>query len=245
MSAFTAIARTETRLFLREPLLVFWSLAFPVLLLTIFGFIPTFSEVDPGSGIRIIDVYVPVMILLSMTFVAVTGVATNLGTYRERKVLKRLATTPAGWRRLIDAQLALSAGVVAVVAVLVVLVGRLGFAVPLPQNPAGYVLVLLLTTAAMLGLGLLIGALAPSAKVASAVGSMAFFPLMFFGGLWLPVQAMPDVLVRISELTPLGAASLSLHEAALGGWPEPGHLVVLAVYAAGLGLAAVRWFRWE
>ncbi|MDN5797869.1 MAG: ABC transporter permease [Intrasporangium sp.] len=245
MTAYTAMTRAEGRLMLREPMLTFWACVFPVLLLGIFGLIPVFRTADPETGVRLIELYLPVLILLSICFIAVTGLPSILGTYRERKILKRLATTPAGWRRLIAAQLTLIGGVILVMAVVLLAVGRAAFAVPLPGNPAAYLLVLVLVTAAMLALGLLVGALTPSAKVASALGSMAFFPLMFFGGLWLPVQAMPEVLQTISGFTPLGAGSLALHEAATGQWPAALHLLVLAAYAAGLGWAAVRWFRWE
>ena len=245
MSAYTAMTRAEGKLFLREPMLSFWACIFPIVLLCIFGFIPAFREVDPQTGIRMIDVYLPVMILMSICFIGVTGLASILGTYRERKILKRLATTPAGWRQLISAQLTLNGVVVLAMAVVLVAMGRAAFAVPLPANPAAYGLVLVLVTAALLALGLLVGALSPSAKVASAIGSMAFFPLMFFGGLWLPVQVMPATLQTISEYTPLGAGSLALHQAATGQWPNTLHLLVLVAYAAGLGFAAVRWFRWE
>ncbi len=245
MSAYTAMTRSETRLFFREPLAVFWTCVFPVALLCIFGLIPSFREVGPDTGVRMLDVYVPVMILMSMTFVAVTGVGTELGTSRERRILKRLATTPAGWRLLMAAQFTLNTVIIVAVAAVVLTVGRAVFAVPLPANPAAYALVIVLTTTALLSLGLLIGALSPSAKVASAVGSMAFFPLMFFGGLWLPVQVMPDLLRSVSEFTPLGAASSALHAASLGDWPAAEHLLVLVACAVVLAAAAVRWFRWE
>ncbi|WP_347349984.1 ABC transporter permease [Intrasporangium sp.] len=245
MTAYIAMTRAEGRLMLREPILSFWACLFPVLLLGIFGLIPVFRSPDPDTGVRLIDLYLPVLILMSICFLAVTGLATILGTYRERKVLKRLATTPAGWHRLVWAQLTLLGAAVLVMALLLVTVARTAFAVPLPANPAAYLLVLVLVTAALLALGLLAGALAPSAKVASGVGSMAFFPLMFFGGLWVPVPAMPELLQTISGYTPLGAGSLALYRAAAGGWPAVLHLLVLVGYAAGLGAAAVRWFRWE
>ncbi|NEE22674.1 ABC transporter permease, partial [Streptomyces sp. SID7499] len=64
-------------------------------------------------------------------------------------------------------------------------------------------------------------------------------------GVWLPVQTMPDALRRIVEITPLGAASQALEQAASGSWPGWIHLLVLALWTAVLGLAAARLFRWQ
>jgi len=71
-----------------------------------------------------------------------------------------------------------------------------------------------------------------------------FFPLMFFAGLWIPLQVMPDLLRRISELTPLGAGVPALQEAAAGQWPSAGHVVILMAYVVALSAGAVRVFRW-
>lgn len=77
------------------------------------------------------------------------------------------------------------------------------------------------------------------------VGSAVFFPMMFFAGLWTPVQAMPGLLQRIVGYFPFGAASQALNQAAEGGWPDWTNLGVTAAWAAVLIAAAVRWFRWE
>ena len=62
----TAVVRTEARLFVREPGAMFWILAFPVVLLTILGLIPAFREADASlGGRRVIDLYVPTVVLLS------------------------------------------------------------------------------------------------------------------------------------------------------------------------------------
>ena len=44
MSAQTELTKTEARLYLSEPLAVFWVLFFPVILLVILGSIPAFRE---------------------------------------------------------------------------------------------------------------------------------------------------------------------------------------------------------
>ena len=47
-SALARLTVTELTLFLREPMLVFWVIGFPLLLLVIFGLIPSFKQTHPG-----------------------------------------------------------------------------------------------------------------------------------------------------------------------------------------------------
>ena len=60
-SAFAALVRAEARLLLREPLTLFWGVAFPVVLLVVMGSFG--SRPDPAlGGARLVDVYAPVLI---------------------------------------------------------------------------------------------------------------------------------------------------------------------------------------
>jgi ABC-2 type transport system permease protein len=245
-SALARLTRTELILFLREPMMVFWVIAFPLLLLVIFGFIPSFKDTHPGyQGLTVLETYVPIIILTMLALLSFFTLPVTLATYREQRILRRLETTPAGPARVLAAQLIVTvgAGVVMVAAILVL--GRVAFAVPFPLAPGIWVVVALLTAASTLSLGLFIAAVAANPRVAAAVGNILFFPLMFFSGLWLPIPSMPAVLQHISHATPLGAAWESFQQAALGHWPPALALGTMAAYAVAFGLAAARLFRWE
>ena len=71
----------------------------------------------------------------------------------------------------------------------------------------------------MLTLGLLVASLARTGRVAGAVGTMIFLPLMFFAGLWMPQATMPAALRRAGDDTPLGAAVSALQHSMAGQWP--------------------------
>jgi ABC-2 type transport system permease protein len=134
---------------------------------------------------------------------------------------------------------------VVVIGAAVVAISAAAFGTHMPRNPAGFAIAFVLTAAAMFGLGMVIAALAASGRMATAIGMILFYPLNFFAGLWLPREAMPAVLRRISDFTPLGAGVQSLQDSMTGVWPRPLHLAVLAAFAAAAGLAAARLFRWE
>ena len=128
---------------------------------------------------------------------------------------------------------------------LVLAVGRVAFGVRLPGQLAGFVLAYLLSAAGVFAVGLLIAALAPSGKAGNSIGTLLFFPSMFFAGLWTPREAMPAAIRRIGDFTPLGAGERALHEAAVGHWPNLLSIVVLFGYVVVFGAAAARLFRWE
>ncbi|WP_010310705.1 ABC transporter permease [Saccharopolyspora spinosa] len=247
MAASTSIAvfRTEARLFAREPGNLFWMSVAPTALLTILGLIPAFREANPNyGGLRVIDLYVPVALLMAMIMAGVQAMPPVLAGYRERGILRRMSTTPLRPTALLAAQIGLHGIAMLGSAVLAIGVGRLAFDVALPDQFAGYALIMVLTALSVLALGAALSAVARNAKAAGAIGSVAFIMMMFSAGVWIPVQAMPDLLQRIVSLTPLGAASLALGEAAGGGWPSWSHLAVVVVWTAVLA-GAVRWFRWE
>lgn len=242
----TAVLRTELRLFRREPGALFWILAFPTVLLVILGSIPSFRhhQADLG-GLRTVDVYVPVAVLLGMIVGALQAMPQNITGYRERGILRRMSSTPVRPSALLSAQMLVYGAAALASALCALIVGRLAFDVRLPEQPYGYLLALLLAILAALALGAVVSALSRTTKIAGAIGSAVFFPMMFCAAVWIPVQAMPDLLARIVGYTPFGAAAQALNRAAAGDWPGWAHLGVLAAWTVVLTAGAARWFRWE
>ncbi|MCX4813966.1 ABC transporter permease [Streptomyces sp. NBC_01239] len=242
----TAVLRTELRLFRREPGALFWILLFPTLLLVILGSIPGFRhhEADLG-GLRTVDVYVPVAVLLGMIVGALQSMPQNLTGYRERGILRRMSATPVRPTALLAAQMVVYGAAALASALCALIVGRLAFDVRLPKQPGGYLLALLLAVLAALALGAVVSALSRTTKIAGAIGSAVFFPMMFCAGVWIPVNSMPDVMARIVGYTPFGAAAEALNRAAAGNWPGWTHLGVMLAWTVLLTAGASRWFRWE
>ncbi|MER7689386.1 ABC transporter permease [Streptomyces sp. NPDC097610] len=242
----TAVLRSELRLFRREPGALFWVLVFPTLLLVILGSIPSFRRhhADLG-GLRTVDVYVPIAVLLGMIVGTLQLMPQHITGYRERGILRRMSTTPVRPSALLSAQMLVYGAAALASALCALIVGRLAFDVRLPKQPYGYLLALLLATLAALALGAVVSALSRTTKIAGAIGSAVFFPMMFCAGVWLPVQSMPDLLARIVGYTPFGAAAQALNRAAAGDWPGWAHLGVLAAWTVLLTAGASRWFRWE
>jgi ABC-2 type transport system permease protein len=246
MSAFGKLTVTETRLFLREPANTMWGLVFPPALLVILGFVPGFRTVKPElGGMSTIQVYVPIMICFGLAALALNAMPAVLATYREKGILRRLATTPVSPIRLLASQAVINVSVALVSLIATLVVAKAVFGIGLPGQVAGFAVGFVLAAGALLGLGLFVTAVAPSAKTANAIVLVLFFVNMFFAGLWLPRDSMPALLRHISDFTPLGAAVQSLQDASAGSWPQPLHLLVLAGYALVFGTAAARLFRWE
>jgi ABC-2 type transport system permease protein len=246
MTMFVKLTVTELKLLAREPVSIFFSLLFPTILVVILGSIPSFREpnADLGGG-RVIDLYVGIAVALTLAMLGLQVMPTVLATYREKGILRRLATTPAKPALLLAAQLTATLLTAVVASALALAVGRIAFDVPLPSQFAGYVLAFLLGALGVFAIGLFIAALAPSGKAGNGIGTLLFFPSMFFAGLWTPREFFPEALQRVGDFTPLGAAERALHDAMTGHWPNLLSATVLVGYLVVLGFASARLFRWS
>jgi ABC-2 type transport system permease protein len=243
-SAFRNLVFIEAKLLVREVVPLLWGVGFPMVLLAIMGAFSRGPDKSLG-GFTLVASYEPILIAFTCSTFALQGLPAVLAGYRERGILRRLNATPVGAGRLLGAQLTVNLAMSLIATAGILIVGDAGFGVPLPGQPAGFVLALLLTAAAMLTLGLLVASLAGTGRVAGAAGSMLFLPLMFFAGLWGPQATMPGALRRASDGTPLGAAVTALQHSMSGQWPPATGLAVLGGYTAVCGLLAWRFFRWE
>jgi len=247
MAATLMLAKTEAKLFIRDPLALFFGLVFPVVLLVALGlFYPGFDEPSADlDGVRYLDIYAPVVLVLGLATLGLVTLPPILGTYRQFGILRRLRTTPVPPSRLLLAQLAVHLSVAIVAAAITILVAATVLDVPLPENPVWFAISFLLAAASVFAIGLLVGAVARTSTAAVAIGMGIYFPLLFFAGLWIPRPLMSDGLLAVSDLTPLGSAVQALEDSWFGAGPSGMNLLVMAAYAVAVGLIAVRVFRWE
>ena len=245
MHALRMATKTEARLLAREPLLLFFGLAFPTLLLVILALVPALSEPDPNfGGARFIDYFAPSIIVLTLAMVALQGMANVLATYREQGVLRRLSVTPVSPTIVLVAQLIVNLVIAVTSTALVAIVGRVAFGVPLPQHLLGFVAAFLAGITALFGIGMVIAAVSPTARVAQGLATMAYLVVIFFGGVMLPRFLLPDVIVTLGAYVPPGVQPLL--DAWIGAAPPRGlHLLIMAGVAVVAAAAAARLFRWE
>jgi ABC-2 type transport system permease protein len=245
-AAFGQIVLNEARLTWRRPVTLVAGVGVPVLLLVIFGELPSFHQTAAAlGGFTLFDLYLPVLVVFSLAMLALLGLPMPLASYRELGVLRRLSTTPVPPSWLLAAQGVVQLGA-ALASLLIILIASVtAFGAPAPKSPGGLTLSLAMSVAGLFPIGLTITAIARTANGASVIGRLAFFPLMFFAGLWLPRALMPDLLADISNYTPLGAAVQAIQDSILQGFPPAAPLLVLAGYALVFAFLARRFFRWE
>jgi ABC-2 type transport system permease protein len=242
--AWPQLLVTELKLFLREPMAVFWGVVFPLILTAAMGLAGHRHDKHLG-GLRLVDVYVPVAMAMVVTILSVQMLPVILTSYREKGVLRRLSTTPVRPQALLGADVVVNVGVVVCAVAVIAIVSRVAWGVSLPTQGFGFALALALTAVTMLALGALVASVAPTTRISQGIGTLLFFPMMFFAGLWIPRQQMSSGLRHVSDFTPLGAATAAIQDTMHGHWPGMGHLAVLGVYALVLSVAASRLFRWE
>ncbi|MEU7843265.1 ABC transporter permease [Micromonospora sp. NPDC049114] len=244
MHAFRQILRIEARLYLRDLPTLLTIVGLPTMILVVLGLIPSLREPDPNfDGQNFVNYFAPSLLVVTLAMVGVNTMPMALATYRERGVLRRLATTPAHPGALLAAQLVVALAAILASALLLIIVGRLAFGVPLPEHPLGFALAFVLGTAALLALGLLVAAVARTTKAAQSLAVPLFLLTMFFGGVYLPRFLLPDAVARIGDYTPPGVQALL--DAWTGPSPQPLHLAIMAVIAVTAGAGAAKLFRWE
>ncbi len=237
MRALLRLAVTELKLFVREPMVLTFVFAFPVLTVLILGGV--FDEDDPNfEGALPSDYYVAAYIGVVIAAIGLVMLPVHLASYRERGVLRRFDVSryprwalPAAW--------ILVAMVITIVAITVLLVtGHLVYGLPKPDDLLGVVDRNPLGLFAFISIGIALGMALPSARSAQGLGMLLFFPFFLLGGAGPPPDAMGEPMSSIANVVPLTHVVRSVQEPWLDLGSPTGHIAVLAALVA---LATTAW----
>jgi len=245
-AAFGQMVRNEARLAWRQPSGIIVSIVISVGLLVVFGEVPVFKQTSANlGGLSAFDVYIPTLIAFVIGVIALTYLPGPLVSYRELGILRRLSTTPAPASWVLAAQLVVQASLM-LISILILLIVGIGFlGASVPKNPAGLILAVILAIAAIFMIGIAVAAVAWTTSAARGIMAAVFYPLLFFSGLYYPIQLLPGVLQAVSHYSPLGATVQALQATMFQGFPPVRPLLVMAAYAVVFGFVAKRFFRWE
>jgi ABC-2 type transport system permease protein len=252
MNLLLKLSWIEAKLFLREPLTVIFTFAFPffmlIVLAGVFG-----NEVDPTdtenleawAGVGPVDYYAPSYVLLVLMSVGIIALPLRLATYRERGVLRRFRA--AGF------PLASVLGSHVVVAIVVVIIGAIGigaaarvfYGAGLPSSWPLSIASFAVSAACFCAIGIALGAILPGARAAQGAGITLFFIMMMIGGAGPPRGVLSDPMRWMSNPLPFTHSVLSLQDPWLRSewdWIATG---IVVAFTAGALVIAFRAFRWE
>jgi ABC-2 type transport system permease protein len=237
MRALLRLAAMELKLFVREPVVLTFVFAFPVLTVLVLGGV--FDDDDPNfEGAIPSDYYVAAYIAVVIAAIGLVMLPVHLASYRERGVLRRFDVSryprwalPAAW--------ILVAMAITMVAVAVLLVtGQLVYGLPEPADLIGVIAGTLLGAFTFISIGIALGLALPSARSAQGLGMLLFFPFFLLGGAGPPPDAMGDAMKSVSNAVPLTHVVRSVQEPWLDLGNPAGHLTVLAAVAV---IATAGW----
>jgi len=237
----------QAKLYLREPMATFFTIAFAPLMLVLFGLIYG-NEPDPALGGQgAMDVTVPAYIALVIVSVGLIAIPIQTSTYRELGILRRYRVTPMRPLTFLIADVAAYYLMTLTGTVLLIAVGMTAFGVQLEGSLPAVLAGFTLSALAFFALGYLVASLAPSARVAQTVGMVLAYPMMFLSGASLPLELLPPGLRTVADFIPLTYV-VKLMRGLWFGEPWSAlrfDVVVLTVILVAATALATRFFRWQ
>jgi ABC-2 type transport system permease protein len=235
----------ELKLQLREPVALFFTLAFPVMVMVLFGFIFGNEAEELLGGYGQVDLSVPGYIGMVVGTIGMLSIPTTLANYRDLGILRRLRATPLGSSPVLWSQVAAQVLMTAAGIILLFIAGLTIFDLRIPNGNLAIVPAILLSAFSFFAVGFVLAGVMPSARTAQAVGMAIFYPMLFLSGAAMPRYIMPDFVQQIAGLLPLTHVVILVEDLWLKGTWNLTSLAVVAVVLI-LGLVISRFtFRWE
>lgn len=245
MRVLAKLTFVELKLFLREPLTVLFSLALPLTVLFVMGGVfGNEAELDVYRGVGAMNYYVPAYLALVAAAVALISLPAHIAGNRELGVLKRYrASSMPAWA-VVASQVAATFVIAAISAVVLVVVAMPVHDVVGPDSLGGVLLAFLLVGLMLAAVGVLLGAVLPTARAAQALGVLLWFVMLMVGGAGPPPEVLSGVMATVGDWTPLAHSIRVLQDPWLGLDAGLSWLIIGLILVAATGLA-LRFFRWE
>jgi ABC-2 type transport system permease protein len=132
--------------------------------------------------------------------------------------------------------------------VLLLLVGRFAFGVPIRGNLLTLTLVILVGASCFSGLGLLVACRAEKTETVSGLMNLVMLPMWLLSGIFFSSTRFPEVMQPLIQALPLTQLNDALREIMLEGksltqvaW----RIGIMALWGVVTFVLALRWFRWQ
>ncbi len=247
MRGFLRLASTDIRLFVREPIAIFFTLAFAPLLIALNGLIFGNKPTPLSAGLGSMDVAMPAYAAMVLCIVGFMSIPVTICGYRESGILRRFRSTPLRPMTFIAADVVSNLLMAFVGVVVLVLAGWALYHVSFQGSVVVVAIAIALVGLSMFSIGYLIAALAPTARLANILGLLILYPMMFLSGVFIPPEIMPETVRRIAQFLPLTYA-VELLRGLWFGKPWSDYMLATAVLLGVLVVCAAlasRFFRWE
>jgi ABC-2 type transport system permease protein len=252
MRLLAKLSWVEVKLFLREPLALVFTFAFPFFMLVVLaGVFGNDLEVDDPESIRVwrgvgpTDFYAPAYVALVISSVGLIALPVRMAGYRERGVLRRFHAAGLPLPAVIGSQVVVAAGLVCVGSVAIALSAWIFYGAMLPEAWPQSLAAFALGLACFCAIGVALGAVLPTARAAQGAGLILFFVMMMTGGAGPPRGVLTAPMRWLSEPLPFTHVVLALQNPWLGkAWDWSSGAVVIA-FTAAASAVGFRYFRWD
>lgn len=247
MRGLVKLIWVEFKLYMRQPQAAFFTLAFPLLLLFMFGSIYGNKPTPFFGGRGMVDVSTPAYIAIIMGSTGLMSISIVVSTYREKGVLRRFRATPLRPAAILGSQVAVNYAMTLAGALILVAGARLVYRMQFKGAAGAVFLGFTLSTLSFLAVGFLIASVARTSRIASILGMLFYFPNIFLSGATVPKEIFPAAMRSVSKVLPMTHV-VNLLQGLWIGDPWGKHITEVAVLAGFLVVGVIvsaRAFRWE
>jgi len=226
----------------REPLNIFFGFGLPFLQLFIFS-----GTMDAETRGEVMAGALPIFITVASMVLCFTDSALSHGYTRQIKFLRRLRMTPVKPLQYIFTGIASRVGVLLLFAASFIAVSVIFFDLSITDiNWALFVGVLLLAFIMFYLIGMFVANALKNAKGSQSLTYVVFFGLLAIGGIFFPIEVMPDVLQTVARVLPPAYAITSLQSAWLGEGLFQGHYFIAMIASTLIfGALSIKFFKYE
>ncbi len=159
----------------------------------------SFSE----QKLSYLDTLIPGILALSIFSAGIFSMTASLAHLRDKKIIRKLWTAPLFKWHFYGAFILENVVKTYISILLLLLIAVITFGVHYHIQWVNFSILLLSSTFGMMGIGMIILLFSPSAKIASEISSVIYTIVMFFSGVYFPVEIMPKSMQKIAYSLPV------------------------------------------